>query len=188
MITDTSSFCCTNCTGVGAKGHGAADRNCSAFKAEKEKIQARVPENKYKYFPTEVPCTWQLLNETDTHTDFQQHQHNSNTNWYAPTGDLRNQHGFMDDWHEVRRQRGRPPTMQNRQTDNGWPVRPTQTTLDNYIDGARPTGQSNGTERQNPPQRNVLWGDQVMNSQNMAPPMNATEPPTNREPTPLDYA
>jgi hypothetical protein len=40
MITDTSSFCCTNCTGVGAKGHGAADRNCSAFKAEKEKIQA----------------------------------------------------------------------------------------------------------------------------------------------------
>lgn len=108
-ITDTSNFCCTNCTGTGAKGHGAADRNCSAFKAEKEKIQARIPENKYKYFPTEVPRTWQLLNETDTHTDFQQHQHNSNANWYTPSGDPRNQHGFMNDWNEVRRQRGRPP-------------------------------------------------------------------------------
>ena len=65
MVTDTSSFCCANCTGMGAKGHSAADRNCSAFKTEKEKIQARVPENKYKYFPTEIPRTWQLLNKTD---------------------------------------------------------------------------------------------------------------------------
>jgi hypothetical protein len=189
-IMDTSNFCCTNCTGTGAKGHGAADRNCSAFKAEKEKIQARIPENKYKFFPTEVPRTWQLLNETDMHTDFQQHQHqlNSNANWYAPTGDPRSQYRFMDDWHEVRRQRGRPPPMQNRQTDNGWPVRPTQTTLDNYIDGARPTGQPNQTERQNPPQQNISWEDQVMNGQNTEPPTNATQPPTHREPTPLDYA
>jgi hypothetical protein len=105
-----------------------ADRNCSAFKTEKEKIQVRIPENKYKYFPTEVPRTWQLLNETDTNTDPQQHQHNSSTRWNAPTGDLRSQHGFMNDWHEVRCHHGRPPTMQNRQTDNGWPVRLTQTT------------------------------------------------------------
>jgi hypothetical protein len=92
-----------------AKGHSTADRNCSAFKAEKEKIQAQIPKNKYKYFPTEVPCTWQLLNDPDMHTDLQQHQHNSNTNWYAPSGDLRNQHSFMNDWNKVRHQCGRPP-------------------------------------------------------------------------------
>lgn len=178
-ITDTKNFCCTNCTGTGAKGHGAADRNCSAFKAEKEKIQARIPENKYKYFPTEVPRTWQLLNETETNTDFQQHQHNLNARWNAPPADLRNQHGFMNDWQEVRRHRGRPPTMQNRQPDNGWPVRPTQTTLDNYMDGTRLTNQPNGTDQQNPPQQNVSWEDQVMNEQNMAP--------TYREPSPLEY-
>jgi hypothetical protein len=43
--------------------------------------------------------------------------------------------------------------------------------LDNYINGAHPTGQSNRTEQQNPPQWNVSWGDQVMNSQNMVLPM-----------------
>ena len=94
---------------MGAKGHGAADRNCAAFKAEKEKIQAQIPENKYKYFPTEAPHTWQLLNEVDMHTDFQQHQHNANANWYAPSRDPRNQHGFMNGWNEVRRQCGRTP-------------------------------------------------------------------------------
>ena len=157
----------------------AADRNCSAFKAEKEKIQARIPENKYKYLQTEVPHTWQLLNETETNTDFQQHQHNLNARWNAPPADLRNQHGFMNDWQEVRRHRGRPPTMQNRQPDNGWPVRPTQTTLDNYMDGTRLTNHPNGTDQQNPPQQNVSWEDQVMNEQNMAP--------TYREPPPLEY-
>jgi hypothetical protein len=72
--------------------------------------------------------------------------------------------------------------------DNGWPVRPTQTMLDNYIDGAHPSNQSNGTEQQNPPQWNVSWGDQVMNGQNMALLMNAMGPPANREPMPLEYA
>ena len=186
-ITDTTNFCCTNCTGTGAKGHGAADRDCAAFKAETEKIQKRIPENKYKYFPTELPRTWQLLNEPDTYTDSQQQQYNPNATWHTPTGDPRYQQRFMDDWQEVRRQRGRPPPMQHRQTDNGWPVKPTQTTLDNYIDGTRPTDQSNAPRRQNPPRQNISWADQVINGQDTELPSNATRPPTDREQTPLDY-
>ena len=70
MTTDMTNFRCTSCTDTGAKGHSAADRNWSAFKAEKDKIQAQIPENKYKYFPTEVPHTWQLLNKADMNTGF----------------------------------------------------------------------------------------------------------------------
>jgi hypothetical protein len=51
-VTDTNLFCCSNCIGNSAKGHGAADRNCPAFKSEVEKLHNRVPDNKYKYFPT----------------------------------------------------------------------------------------------------------------------------------------
>ena len=126
-IMDMSNFCWTNCTGMGAKKHGAADRNCAAFKAEKEKIQVWILESKYKYFPTEVPCTWQLLNETDMHTDFKQHQHNSNANWYAPSGDPRNQHGFMNNWNEVRHQHGRPPPPHAELTNGQWMAGKTNT-------------------------------------------------------------
>ena len=80
-----------------------------------------------------------------------------------------------------------PPPMQNWQTDNGWPVRLTQTTLDNYISATHPTSQTNTTERQNPPQQNVSWEDQVTNGQNTTPPTNARQLTMNREPTPLEY-
>jgi hypothetical protein len=67
--TDPKDFECTNCTGKEAKGHGAANRNCPTFVKEKEKMQERFLENKYKYFPSSSPCTWCLLNQPRTTHD-----------------------------------------------------------------------------------------------------------------------
>lgn len=64
-VMETASFKCANCKDPGAKGHGAADRKCLAFKTEKDKIQERVPENKYNFFPTVAPNTWRLLNKPE---------------------------------------------------------------------------------------------------------------------------
>jgi len=65
IIMDPTLFCCTNCTDTNAKGHGAANQNCLAFNMEREKIQERILENKYKFFPTSLPSTWRLLNEPE---------------------------------------------------------------------------------------------------------------------------
>jgi gas vesicle protein len=201
-ITDTASFRCTNCTDTGAKGHGAADRNCPTFKAEKEKTQARIPENKYKFFPTVVPRMWRLLNEPDTTSDYHQHhQQQQNTGWNAHPENRRNQNEFMDDWQAVRR-RGRPHGIYNRpqnrygenQTganegaaDNGWPTKPAQTTLDTYINNTQTNGRHQQNQRHNPTQQNVPWGDQDMNEQDAEPRMGTTRSTTNRESTPLEY-
>jgi hypothetical protein len=65
--TDQASFSCVNCMSNMAKGHGAADRNCPKFATEKLKLMERVPENKFKFFPTDNPETWRLLNEPGPH-------------------------------------------------------------------------------------------------------------------------
>src|SRR3954453_11282855 len=39
---------------------GTSDRRCPTFKAECEKLDRRIPENKYKYFPVITdPSTWE---------------------------------------------------------------------------------------------------------------------------------
>lgn len=39
----------------------------------------------------------------------------------------------MEDWQTIQRQQGRPHTLQGQQQDNGWPMRPAQTMLENYF-------------------------------------------------------
>jgi hypothetical protein len=53
-----------NCTGDTVKGHGAVDRNCPRFAMEKHKIMEWMPENKFKFFPTDNPEMWRLLNNS----------------------------------------------------------------------------------------------------------------------------
>jgi hypothetical protein len=54
----------------------------TGFKAEKEKTLVQVPENKYKYFPTQDPNTWRLLNDNTTNRGPIQHTTRHDTNWY----------------------------------------------------------------------------------------------------------
>jgi hypothetical protein len=58
---DPSLHKCMNCID-NPKGHGTADRTCPAYLKEKGKLHEHIPENKYRYFPTNDPHTWQLLN------------------------------------------------------------------------------------------------------------------------------
>ena len=183
VITDSNLFCCTNCTGTNAKGHSAADRNCPAFNAEREKIQERIPENKYKYFPTSLPSTWRLLNETEPQMQ-QQHQQQPWQPWQQiprrnpQQENPQQQQKFIENWQEVRRRRGRPPVIQNQQRpDNGWPVRPTQRTLEEFMGNA-----------QTQEQRNSTWGDRDPNEQGPGPEPGPRTQTTRREPTPLEYA
>jgi hypothetical protein len=60
-VMDPSSHKCMNCID-NPKGHGTADRTCPAYLKEKGKLHEHIPENKYRYFPTNDPHTWQLLN------------------------------------------------------------------------------------------------------------------------------
>jgi hypothetical protein len=75
METDPSQFKCTNCKGDKAKGHGAADRRCPHFLEKLAQIQARNPENRYRFYPTSDPKTW----ESAEHPN--QHLNNEDTTW-----------------------------------------------------------------------------------------------------------
>jgi hypothetical protein len=53
---------CVNCN---TPGHGAADRNCQTFRRYAEKLNARIPENLYKYCPTASdPLSWERTDTT----------------------------------------------------------------------------------------------------------------------------
>ena len=92
---------------MNAKGHGVANQNCPAFNAERRKIQERIPENKYKYFPTSLPSTWRLLNEPEQQMQ-QQHQQQPWQPWQqvpgqnAQQGDPQQQQKFIKNWQEAR--------------------------------------------------------------------------------------
>lgn len=68
---DPAQFKYSNCPESEAKGHGAADRQCLHFIALLTKLHARIPETKYKYFPTDDSLTWQLSNQADMNTNDQ---------------------------------------------------------------------------------------------------------------------
>jgi hypothetical protein len=125
---------------------------------------------------------WKLLNEPEQHTPYihQQHPHRNETR------DQHNDHphnrqNFMENWQTVCRSRQQIPQLyQNRHrdtqtrtntrtTDNGWPVRPAQTTLDGYINTV--TGTSNAITTV---QQNVAWGDRDPNEQGPGPEPNPT--------------
>jgi DNA polymerase sigma len=102
--TDTATFKCSNCMGTNAVGHRAADRNCPAFKTELDKLHNRIPDNKYKYFPTNAPRTWSLLNEAENST--QHEQRAQDHTGISNSQHVRTQHNPPEEWHSTRR--GRP--------------------------------------------------------------------------------
>ncbi|KAF8805905.1 hypothetical protein BYT27DRAFT_7038071, partial [Phlegmacium glaucopus] len=58
LLNDTANFTCANCPGASAKGHGTADRSCPFFIKETEKLHSRIPETRYRFFPTHEPKMW----------------------------------------------------------------------------------------------------------------------------------
>jgi hypothetical protein len=194
IITDTEDFECANCTGDKAKGHGAADRNCPNFNKEKAKLQERMPENKYKFFPSSSPRTWSLLNQPETLMNEHQQAWQQGADWATNTNiNSQQAQQFTDEWQEVRRRRGyqRPPPGapggrgppiyrgNERPTDNGWPVRPAQSTLEQFMGPTQPRN----TQRQHQQaQQNIPWADGDTNEQGPGP-----EPERERENTPLSY-
>lgn len=57
-INQKANMKCINCNEI---GHPAWDRMCLTFQDHLKKFNARHPENKYKYYPTVDPNTWDLL-------------------------------------------------------------------------------------------------------------------------------
>jgi hypothetical protein len=100
--TNTEALNCANCTDEDTKGHGAVDRNCPTFIKEKEKLQEQVPENKYKFFPSQEPQTWRLLNQPEMTMNEQQQAWQYTTNWTTHHTNPQEQ-TFMEDWQMVRR-------------------------------------------------------------------------------------
>ena len=200
-VTDMAAFRCTNCTDAEAIGHGAADRECPVFVAQRRKIHERIPENKYKFFPTSSPTTWKLLNEPDSRTELNQPRHRQENHQQIDPANLRHQQRFMEDWQTTRRQRGRPASQnqtqgahgdprtgahEGRPTDNGWPVQPTQRTLDHYLtnrQGHRQQEQE-GNDQDTTNQR-TQWSERDPNEEGPGPRPVLTPP--RRGHTPLEY-
>lgn len=67
-ITDTRHFHCANCQ---TDGHGAADRHCPAFLAQVQQMQEWTPENKYQFFPTNDPRSWESSKPETLYTNTQ---------------------------------------------------------------------------------------------------------------------
>lgn len=87
---------CSNCKAMGNgtyKGHGAADRRCPIFLSRVNKMNNARQENRYKYFCTTDPATWET--------------HELNEHTVKNTGDLRGQEQRegAEEWQEAR---GRP--------------------------------------------------------------------------------
>jgi hypothetical protein len=143
-VTSTTEFSCSNCLGENRKGHGAADRNCPAFKTESDRLLNRTPDNRYKYFPTSAPGTWTLLNEPDIANA--QHQQ-SPANAIRQNSERPDNQQQPNEWQSTRR--GIPnhgnnltyqdrhyvpnPKMDTYKPDNGWTNKNTQSTLDSYV-------------------------------------------------------
>lgn len=72
---------CANCEGDTAAGHGAADRQCPHFLTLLTRLHARLPETKYKFFPTDDPHSWELVDQADTYTNDQDATWQQGTNW-----------------------------------------------------------------------------------------------------------
>ena len=54
---DYDKLYCVNCK---FHGHAARDRLCPTFTKHCNDLNARMPENLYKYFPTDSPASWEL--------------------------------------------------------------------------------------------------------------------------------
>ena len=191
--TDPGTPECANCTD-NPKGHGAADRTCPTYLKEKCKLHERIPENKYKYFPTNDPRTWQLLNQPENYANDQEFAWQQGANWATTARNTQADEAFTNEWRTIRR-RGRQPTAdeqnrareryegnvnrerfeeyrQKQARDSGWPTQPIQTSIDNYFGTARSydvadnNNQPQEQERQQGPSR---WSDQDPNDQNIGP-------------------
>ncbi|TFK16962.1 hypothetical protein FA15DRAFT_605990 [Coprinopsis marcescibilis] len=57
---------CSNCKPHEAWGHGVADRQCPTFLEKQAQLQCRLPETKYRFFPTDDPRTWADANGEDS--------------------------------------------------------------------------------------------------------------------------
>jgi len=164
IAIDPSLHKCMNCIDS-PRGHSATDRTCPVYLKEKGKLHKRIPENKYKYFPTNDPCTWQLLNQPESYANDREHTWQQGMNWVATGRYTQADEDFTNEWRTVRRHRHQPTADEqncireqrednkNRERheeyrggqakDNGWPMWPTQTSIDNYFGTARPHDAAN---------------------------------------------
>lgn len=100
---------CANCEGETALGHGAADRQCPHFLTLLTRLHARLPETKYKFFPTDDPHSWKLVDQAETYTNDQDAAWQQGGNWsggwtQARTDGDRNapgRRGGTDTWQEA---------------------------------------------------------------------------------------
>lgn len=105
---------CSNCKSLGNgkhKGHGAADRRCPVFLARVAKMNKSRQENKYRFFCTDDPATWETNNDS----------HSTELNMEG----LQGQRSETQRWEEARGRlgsgrRGDGGGYSQRQTDKGW--------------------------------------------------------------------
>lgn len=173
---------CANCPDRNAAGHTAADRRCPTFVRETERLQARMPETKYRYYPTNEPKTWRMVDETMGNAREQETAWQQGAAWATQGNDMTGQQqrpaahfdeaAFQTRWTEVRRrgrQAGPPPSGNGRGTganagaqNSGWPAqRLAQYTLPSFFSQANQQG--------NPQTTNTPWAERDPGEQGPGP-------------------
>jgi len=82
--TDQGTFTCSNCkTANNGKqgGHGASDRRCPVFLERVDRVNHLCRENKYRFFCTADPKTWETLEGGEVHRNFQDASWERDGNW-----------------------------------------------------------------------------------------------------------
>jgi hypothetical protein len=89
---DPSRHFCINCK---THGHGARDRLCPTYIKQCNNLNTRMPENLYKFFPTDNPSTWELA---DSSQDIHLHPSpdNANDDWTPVTHKKRKQYPYLN--------------------------------------------------------------------------------------------
>jgi hypothetical protein len=60
-VSDPKLLKCHNCRDKETWPHTTADRRCPTFVAAVQKLHARTPDSRYRYFVTNDPATWELM-------------------------------------------------------------------------------------------------------------------------------
>jgi len=82
---------CVNCK---TYGHAARDRLCPAYIKCTDELNTRMPENLYKYFPTDNPRTWELTYPLTSQQQQQQIPEPHDSSWNEVTHKKRKQYTF----------------------------------------------------------------------------------------------
>ena len=107
---DPKKHFCINCK---VHEHATHDWLCPAYLKESNELNNKMPENMYKYFPTNNPNTWVLVNSTEDNL----HQPSQNDEWTHVTSKRKKQYHYPSPSTQTESRTNKTPAATNANTE-----------------------------------------------------------------------